>query len=474
MPHELINIQVGQCGNQIGNAYWRTLLKEYSHFNEQSGSQTQYTDEMSSLFYLPQSQTRDFSFEKMRARAVLVDTEEGVVNQTLKGSLSSLFEPAQIVASNSGAGNNWAEGFHRYGPEISDQVIEATRIQLECCDSPQGFFFLHSLGGGTGSGLGSYLLQDIRDEYPKITRLTMSVFPSRESDVVTSPYNATFATSKLIEHADCSFCFDNEALKNRVTADEAIAKRQPDKMISSAAPISPLTKSINEREKRPFKHMNGLVVRCLSSLTSGMRFGGELNVDLGEISTNLVPYKDLHFILPSFQFVPDRRLNASIQSTFFDSTSYLYDCQPSRECFLASSLFFRGNFSIFDINTHLSSIQKKISIPYWNENVFKLGLTNFTGFKSSDYHKRSVLGLFNNTAVCQRFDQCINDFNRLYKRKACVYLYENAGMDTHDFENMRYSVERVSETYREMKVRAQGHESEEIKIARARFKPLRR
>lgn len=34
-------------------------------------------------------------------------------------------------------------------------------MQAEACDSLQGFLLLHSLSGGTGSGLGSYLLEQL-------------------------------------------------------------------------------------------------------------------------------------------------------------------------------------------------------------------------------------------------------------------------------------------------------------------------
>ena len=44
---------------------------------------------------------------------------------------------------------------------------------------------VHSLGGGTGSGLGTLVLNKIRDEFAGRLISTFSVFPSRKvSDVV--------------------------------------------------------------------------------------------------------------------------------------------------------------------------------------------------------------------------------------------------------------------------------------------------
>ncbi len=52
------------------------------------------------------------------------------------------------------------------------------RRQAESCDALQGFQVLHSLGGGTGAGLGTLLLSKLREEYPDRMMATFSVLPS--------------------------------------------------------------------------------------------------------------------------------------------------------------------------------------------------------------------------------------------------------------------------------------------------------
>jgi len=71
----------------------------------------------------------------------------------------------------------------------------------------------HSLGGGTGSGLGTLLLSKIREEYPDRIMATYSVVPSpKVSDTVVEPYNATLSMHQLVENTDETYCIDNEAL----------------------------------------------------------------------------------------------------------------------------------------------------------------------------------------------------------------------------------------------------------------------
>lgn len=76
-----------------------------------------------------------------------------------------------------------------------------------------GFQVCHSLGGGTGSGMGTLLISKIREEYPDRMMLTFSVFPSpKVSDTVVEPYNATLSVHQLVENADECMVLDNEAL----------------------------------------------------------------------------------------------------------------------------------------------------------------------------------------------------------------------------------------------------------------------
>jgi hypothetical protein len=99
---------------------------------------------------------------------VLVDMEEGVINAALKGPLGEVFDPVLKVSSVSGSGNNWAVGYYRYGVSHREELLEAVRHAAEACDCLQSFMVLHSMGGGTGSGLGTSVLGMLRDEYPEV------------------------------------------------------------------------------------------------------------------------------------------------------------------------------------------------------------------------------------------------------------------------------------------------------------------
>ena len=128
-------------------------------------------------------------------------------------SLFSFFFFCIYNPGQSGAGNNWAKGHYTEGAELVDSVLDVVRKEAESCDCLQGFQLTHSLGGGTGSGMGTLLISKIREEYPDRIMNTFSVVPSpKVSDTVVEPYNATLSVHQLVENTDETYCIDNEAL----------------------------------------------------------------------------------------------------------------------------------------------------------------------------------------------------------------------------------------------------------------------
>ena len=192
MPRELITIQVGQCGNQIGREFWSTALQEHAKYTKNG----LFDESMSSFFRNVDSRYDDpvdlpfargtAEIKCLKARAILVDMEQGPVSETLNGPLGELFDNRQFITDVSGSGNNWAHGYAVYGQTYQEDLIEQIRRASEFCDSLQSFFVLHSLGGGTGSGLGTYILGLLEDHYPHVYRFVTSVFPSNDDDVITS------------------------------------------------------------------------------------------------------------------------------------------------------------------------------------------------------------------------------------------------------------------------------------------------
>ncbi|KAI2801922.1 Tubulin beta-2A chain [Blomia tropicalis] len=186
---EIVHIQAGQCGNQIGAKFWEVISDE--HGIDPTGSyhgDSPLQLERINVYY------NEASGGKYVPRAILLDLEPGTMDSVRSGVFGSLFRPDNFIFGQSGAGNNWAKGHYTEGAELVDTVLEVVRKEAEGCDCLQGFQLAHSLGGGTGSGMGTLLISKIREEYPDRIMNTFSVMPSpKVSDTVVEPYNATLS-----------------------------------------------------------------------------------------------------------------------------------------------------------------------------------------------------------------------------------------------------------------------------------------
>lgn len=104
------------------------------------------------------------------------------------------------------------------GSKCHEEIFEMLDREADGSDSLEGFMLCHSTAGGTGSGLGSYLLECLNDRYPKKLIQTYSVFPNNDADIVVSPYNCMLTLKRLIQNADASVIIDNLAL-HRIATD---------------------------------------------------------------------------------------------------------------------------------------------------------------------------------------------------------------------------------------------------------------
>mmetsp|Transcript_15730 Transcript_15730/g.21621 ORF Transcript_15730/g.21621 Transcript_15730/m.21621 type:complete len:449 (+) Transcript_15730:13-1359(+) len=444
---ETITVQVGQCGNQIGNLFWQLLLLEHE--------KTPDTDDALSAYFRfePSGKQGNFQTHAMKARALLIDMECGPLQETMKSPIGSLFDHTQYVMDVSGSGNNFAHGHYAYGPQYRSRFEEGLRKNAENCDSLQTFLVTHSLGGGTGSGVGTYVLSMLSDLFPKISRFSACVYPSEDNDVVTSPYNTVLAMKQLVEHADCVFPMDNSSLFNFSKLETAnLNKVVASNAASSAINVKEPIVRIGRKDKG-FDAINAVAARMLCNLTSSSRFHGEMNVDLNEIYTNLVPFPKLHFLMTALNIrhplsvkdqinrqraqnnqmaattsssKPPPRPKASdasrvaLQRCFsdvFSSRGQITAGDPTAKgCVtLASAFLARGEASHVPLSDFLKcvteSTRKHLQFPHWNQDACKIGMCN-TASPGDDV---SVLAVYNSTAFSSVLAREHTSFSRLYR-----------------------------------------------------------
>lgn len=138
---EILHIQGGQCGNQIGAKFWEVVCAE--HGIDSTGryqGNTEMQLERVNVYY------NEASCGRFVPRAVLMDLEPGTMDSVRSGPYGQIFRPDNFVFGQSGAGNNWAKGHYTEGAELIDSVLDVVRKEAENCDCLQGIlssnFFL--------------------------------------------------------------------------------------------------------------------------------------------------------------------------------------------------------------------------------------------------------------------------------------------------------------------------------------------
>ncbi|XP_052580695.1 tubulin beta-1 chain isoform X3 [Peromyscus californicus insignis] len=123
---EIVHIQIGQCGNQIGSKFWEVIGEEHGidcAGSDRGASALQL--ERISVYY------NEAYGKKYVPRAVLVDLEPGTMDSIRSSRLGALFQPDSFVHGNSGAGNNWAKGHYTEGAELIENVMDVVRREMD-------------------------------------------------------------------------------------------------------------------------------------------------------------------------------------------------------------------------------------------------------------------------------------------------------------------------------------------------------
>ncbi|MGH0182839.1 UNVERIFIED_CONTAM: hypothetical protein FKN15_010250 [Acipenser sinensis] len=355
------------------------------------------------------------------------------------GTYRQLFHPEQLITGKEDAANNYARGHYTIGKEIIDLVLDRVRKLADQCTGLQGFLVFHSFGGGTGSGFTSLLMERLSVDYGKKSKLEFSIYPAPQvSTAVGEPYNSILTTHTTLEHSDCAFMVDNEAIYD-------ICRRNLD------------------IERPSYANLNRLISQIVSSITASLRFDGALNVDLTEFQTNLVPYPRIHFPLATYAPVISaekayhEQLSVSeITNACFEPANQMVKCDPRRGKYMACCLLYRGDVVPKDVNAAIATIKTKRSIQFvdWCPTGFKVGI-NYqppTVVPGGDLAKvqRAVCMLSNTTAIAEAWARLDHKFDLMYAKRAFVHWYVGEGMEEGEFSEAREDLAALEKDYEEV------------------------
>eukprot|EP00929_Paragymnodinium_shiwhaense_P012106 TRINITY_DN1187_c0_g1_i1.p1 TRINITY_DN1187_c0_g1~~TRINITY_DN1187_c0_g1_i1.p1 ORF type:complete len:447 (-),score=89.88 TRINITY_DN1187_c0_g1_i1:30-1370(-) len=434
---ELVNVQIGGGGTQIGTKYWETISEE--HGLDAEGVYKGDADYQQDHIGIHFAERQGGAY---RPRTVVVDLDAAGLDSVRESDFGKLISPDNLICGgpSTGTGSNWAKGHYTIGAELVDSALEVIRKEQEPCEYFQGFQFLHSIGGGTGSGLGTLLMSKLKEEFCSNMFQTSTIVPSPDvSNVVVEPYNAVLSMHQMIENMEECIVFDNHALYN-------VCKNT----LKLATPT--------------YGDLNHIVAQAMSGITCSMRFPGQTNLDLKKIHENLVPFPRLKWLTPSV--VPLTALGSQQQQTaltvqeladkMLHAENMLCAVDPHAGKFLTACAIFRGRVSTKAVDEALNQVQEKESQYFtnWIPSNIKASICDVPGKGV----KTSVTCLSNHTAVKDTFKRVAEGFTQLFRRKAYLHWYTGEGMDEMEFTEAECNLNDMISEYQQF---AEDHGEEE-------------
>lgn len=349
----------------------------------------------------------------------IVPSDDDTYLPTLK---TPLYKSNDRLKYGEGCHKNWANGRYETGPEVIEMVMELVRKQAESCDALQGFQLAHSIGGGTGAGLGSLIISRLREDYSERIISTFSVVPSAKvSDFPVEPYSAAFTAHYLIADVDYSYIFDSETLYDDLLKNGFDPKSDIDaKHIALMDNIAP----------------------AMAAATCAFRYPEQRTSSLRSVLQDLVPNPRLHFL--AVTVVPlgctpyEQHLTDLQKSPFNPYCPANGAVRPHAYHYTACAATYRGRELASPAADLFSAFRPNVK-GYFGESFCSVpahGLENCV----------SLVG--NHSSVQCVWERVSEQYDNLYRRKAFLAWYMGSGMDEMECVEAREDLHSLIEEYK--------------------------
>ncbi|OMJ70687.1 hypothetical protein SteCoe_31275 [Stentor coeruleus] len=404
---EVISLQIGECGDTLANAFWDNLYLEHNISTKKPLVNLINHNEYPEVFL------RETTSNNYIPRTIIIDS-----NKQLEPKY------ANHIFGNSDSEGNWGKANREFGPSIKLLFKETIRKEAERADCLQGFQIFHSVGGGTGSGITSYLLPIIKDIYEKRLINTFSVLPSENlSQIPSESYNACLTINSLVEYAEIVTLFDNHTLYKMCQLELGISQPY-------------------------FSDLNSLINPLISAFSCINRYKGNHLTSYKKLLTDCIPFPRLHFFVPLFypfasslRKVPENEIIENIVKNteyFIKNDNYLST--------FGGFLLSRGEVSESSIKNEILKEEniRKMRLCEWIPDSFA-----YENYSVSYKDMKNYCAFFSSNAMSSEIFKRISEkFTYYFRKKTWVDKYLAFGMDEMEFtEAESNSNDLVSEYY---------------------------
>ncbi|CAM9247334.1 unnamed protein product [Ectocarpus sp. 12 AP-2014] len=504
----VVTVQVGQCGNQLGASLFQALHDHANqppaHHGHTSGAESERARTAC---------RRSFFRDGGVARAVIIDTEPKVIQRIVAtrgraeestgGRESAHGKTAQrrtnttgdrnhsIVGGGSrgggwrydsgtqvcchaqgGAANNWAYGYHAHGATFTEACLEGVRRETERCDRLTGLCILHSLAGGTGSGLGTCLTEALRDELPSAFLLNTVVGAHSSGEVILQNYNTLFTLSKLAKCSDGVLVVENDAAT--AVCRKLLRLERPSHTDLNEVICSSLVGALS-----PTATATTAPAASASAMGTGVGQGGGgegggMSLHLGDKLAHLCPNKDFVFLRASIvPQIPDGS-RAFTRNTWEALTRRAYQMHitgsPAEIDLDWRKKAFYGAGAGVGLNQSVASLLTFHGTPVGGSGATQPQPPPPECFRSRGLyagwcptplmecrsplrlhgHERAISLLSNSQAVLGVLETAVGRSRDMFSAGAYVHQYALFGAEREDFEEAFLGVEQAVENYRSL------------------------
>merc|ERR1719510_2477949 len=153
----------------MGQAVWSQYGSEHN-ISEKGKMDEKPKDEYFLTFY------EETAAGQFVPRNLSVDLEPTVIDDIRRGKRQAMYHPEFLVNGKEDAANNFARGHYTVGKEQMDVVNDRIRKLVDNSENVQGFIVKHSVGGGTGSGMGMLILERLAVDFRKKSKIGFEIY----------------------------------------------------------------------------------------------------------------------------------------------------------------------------------------------------------------------------------------------------------------------------------------------------------
>jgi len=396
-------IGVGQCGNQINYALWKLLEPHLGNLNICNS---------------------DGKFP-----AVNVDSEHKVVKQLWR-QFGNRYNKNNLITGVKGCGSNWAVGYYGNKDSREDSLmsrtLDAVRKETERCSSFSGIILIHSLAGGTGSGLGSLLHQALRDEYPMNYILSCVIAPHDSGESPLQDYNISLSLSSLHDNTDGVLIFKNDEVLWKSAASHGCRKEQN---MELSVPVS-------------LAHCNQYIARCIADLI--LPTDSVSNNSVRCAGFGLEPWELLRSIcpMPTLKFFHASYTPSNSQKLLRDAVKIASHRHGDGYCTNISGLLVvRGSVPTFSVNSFI----EQMKFVKWNPFPVDLWTAKVNLLDSGKL--MSLATATNCSAVVPFLERTLMKARVKFSANAYLHWYTKHGCTSDDFLQAFTNLEALTTFY---------------------------